>query len=295
MDKINLIPKIKQIFDDGQNIMQYLKEIDGRSENSVENILISYDFQSGSYIKYVKENPNYINAYTTAIANIISDLGSFSSLLEAGVGEATTLGNLKYKLKNKVNLFGFDISWSRIYYGLNYLSELNVPAKLFVADLFKIPLKDSSIDIVYTSHAIEPNGGREKEAIIELYRITNKYLILLEPTYEFADEIGKKRMKQLAYIHNLKDIISNLKYELIEYRPFEISANPLNPTGLYIIRKQNHLNENNDFEFYCPIGKHKLLEYNDHFFSSYSLISYPKIMGIPCLCESYGILTTKHE
>lgn len=51
-----------------------------------------------------------------------------------------------------------------------------------------MPLKDNSIDIVYTSHSIEPNGGREEEALEELYRVANKYLILLEPDYELANE-----------------------------------------------------------------------------------------------------------
>jgi ubiquinone/menaquinone biosynthesis C-methylase UbiE len=110
---------------------------------------------------------------------------------------------------------------------------------LFIGDLFNIPLSDSSVDIVYTSHSLEPNGGREKEALQELYRIAGGYLVLLEPTNEFADDEGKARMKRNGYVHDLANVIKDLGYDLIEYRRFELTINPLNPTGLYIIHIKN--------------------------------------------------------
>lgn len=296
MDKFNLIPRIKELYDNGGNIMEFLKNGDGRSFNTIEDILISYDFQAGSYVKYIAENPSYINSYTSAISEVFSQLGSFASILEVGVGEATTLGNLFPKLDNKaLKLFGFDISWSRIERGRRYLEQMGINAELFIADLFNIPLKDSAIDIVYTSHSVEPNGGREMEAIKELYRVARKYLILLEPTAEFTNADGKNRMKKNGYVQNLVNVISDLNYNLIEYRPFDVSANPLNTTGLYIIRKEAIYLENTDYNLCCPISKTTLKEYPDHYFSSESFISYPKINGIPCLCPVYGILTSKHD
>lgn len=294
MNNIKLIPRIKELFEKGENIIHYLKSRDGRAANTVEDILIAYDFQAGSYIKLARENPAHIGNYTSAIAKVFSKLGNFASVLEAGVGEATTLGNLSGKLNNELILMGFDISWSRIYCGLNYSKEKNVDVNLFVADLFNIPLKDSSIDIVYTSHSVEPNGGKEKEALTELYRVTKKYLVLLEPAAEFATEEGKARIKRNGYIQNLAKIIRELKYDLIMHKPFEISINPLNPTGLYIIRKERNRTEEHDHSFCCPVSKADLKEYPDHFFSAGSFLSYPKIMDIPCLCPTYGILTSKH-
>jgi ubiquinone/menaquinone biosynthesis C-methylase UbiE len=298
MKNIDLIPTIHNLYKRGENIISFLKAKQGNILNSIEDILISYDFQSGSYIKFVEGNPVYNDMYTTAIANVLLKLGKFNTLLEVGVGEATTLGNLPLKLKlPEVKFFGFDISWSRIHFGIKYLQKKNIDANLFVADLFNIPLQDSSIDIVYTSHSIEPNGGREKEAIVELYRVTRKYLVLLEPTNEFASFEGKSRMEKNGYIKNLKSIIKDLNYNLIEYRPFDISSNDLNPTGLYVIKKAFNKEEvvAAAVDFYCPISKSILKEFTDHFYSSESFISYPKIMGIPCIFLSYGILTSKHE
>ncbi len=296
MNKIDLIPRIKELHEKGINIIEFLKKEEGRELNTLDDILISYDFQAGSYIKYTQENPSYNNLYTSAIAGILAKFEPYASILEVGVGEATTLGNIASKIDqrdNKKFFFGLDISWSRINCAISYLRQKEISADLFVADLFNIPLNDSSIDIIYTSHSIEPNGGREKEALKELYRVSRKYLVLLEPTNEFADEAGRSRMKKNGYIQNLAEIIAELKYNLIEYRLFDVSANHLNPTGLYIIKKESV--ESNDPFFCCPISKSRLKEYNDHYFSKESLLSYPKINSIPCLCPSYGILTSKHE
>lgn len=64
---------------------------------------------------------------------------------------------------------GFDISYSRIRHGNPHLHNEGINnAILFVGDLFKSALEDNSIDIVYTNHLLEPNGGHEKEALEEL-------------------------------------------------------------------------------------------------------------------------------
>jgi ubiquinone/menaquinone biosynthesis C-methylase UbiE len=296
MDKISLIPRIKELYEQGTNIIEFLRSQTGANRNSLEDILISYDFQAGSYIKVAKTNPEYIQAYTSALAEILDGLGGISSIMEVGVGEATTLANLLPKIGSKPQAFGFDLSWSRIHCGIQYLKDCSVDARLFVGDLFNIPLPDNSVDVVYSSHSIEPNGGREVEALREVYRVTKKYLVLLEPTYEFADDEGKARFTRHAYITGLKDCILQLGYDLVLYKPFPVTINKLNPTGVYIIRKREEDNSNavDGINYNCPISKAFLKEYNDHLFSDVSLISYPKVFGIPCLLSSYGILTSKH-
>ena len=293
MEKYNLILKITELYSRGENIIQYLRDLDNRSLNNVEDILISYDFQAGSYIKYATDNPTYIENYTSAIAKIIEKYLQKGSIIEIGVGEATCLGNVAKKLGKDYLFGGFDISWSRIFFARQYLSGLNVEASLFTADLFRMPFGDNSVDLVYTSHSIEPNGGREHDALKELYRIASKYLILLEPEYEFASDEGKARMERNGYVKNLKNVIDDLGFNLVDYRRFDYSANPLNPTALYVIEKSSTLPAKHKIELVCPLTHLPLEERTDHFFAPKALISYPKIMGIPCLLSDNGVLTTK--
>ena len=85
--------------------------------------------------------------------------------------------------------------------------------KLISVGFYKIfgEVLDNAIDVVYTSHSIEPNGGREEEALLELYRIAKKYVVLLEPCYEKASSAARKRMEKHNYITNLFDTVNKLK------------------------------------------------------------------------------------
>ncbi len=55
MDKLKILSKIKEIYENGGNIIQYLKNLDGANTNSIEDIMISYDFQAGSYYNNYKK------------------------------------------------------------------------------------------------------------------------------------------------------------------------------------------------------------------------------------------------
>ena len=286
---------LKNLYKRGKNITEYLKHGKKSKKNTDETIMISYDLQSGSYIKYTETHPEYSEKYTRAISKVINDLYvPLGSILEAGVGEATTLANVVLKLKKlPKKILGFDLAWSRVRYSVEYMKKKGVKNSfLFVGDLFNIPLADNSIDIVYTSHSIEPNGGREKEALRELMRITKKYLILLEPAYEFADAKGKKRMNKHGYITNLYSVALSLGLNVIEHRLFDVYDNPLNPTGLMVIKKKVKNNQKTDSLIQCPVTKTPLKPLRGAYFSKKSFLAYPIIDGVPCLlCENAIIAT----
>ena len=158
-------------------------------------------------------------------------------------------------------------------------------------NLFEITLLDNSIDIVYTSHSLEPNGGKEKEGLEELYRITNKYLILLEPSFEFANEEAKKRMKNHGYVTKLYETAKKLGYDIKEHRLFDYTQNPLNPTGLIVIEKMSKTSNNSNYV--CPISQLELTKYNDSFlFSKEGFLTYPVLKEIPCLLKENSILAS---
>jgi uncharacterized protein YbaR (Trm112 family) len=150
---------------------------------------------------------------------------------------------------------------------------------------------DNSIDIVYTSHSLEPNGGKEVEALKELYRITRKYMILLEPSFEFANLEAKARMKKHGYVTELYASAIKLDYKIIEHRLFDYYSNPLNPTGLIIIQKK--ATGSNNSNLVCPISHTELINYSDSLlYSKESFLAYPIIDKIPCLLKENSILAT---
>ena len=293
MSKLKFLNSIKEIYSKGGNLMEYLRNKDNSLQNDVNAIMISYDFQAGTYTEFAEQNADYINKYTSTIASVIVKLAASPVILEVGVGEGTTLVNVLKHLSDYKSGWGFDISWSRIKYAKLYATKNLSSGKLnlFTGNLFSIPLADNSIEIVYTSHSLEPNGGKESEALKELYRVASKYVILLEPGYEFADAAGKERMEKNGYIKNIRQHALDLGMEVVEHRLFDLYINPLNPTALTII-KVNKKVQAADPVFCCPISKTSLKKVEGGYYSTESGLYYPEVGGIPCLIEENAILAT---
>lgn len=297
MYSYKLIKEIEQIYKNNGNILENMKKINNAKYNTEEGIMISYDFQSGTYIENYKQDRKAAEVVWNDILNYLQKYCSDKySILECGVGEATTFSYILKNLKVKpYKAFGFDISWSRIKMGTEFLKEnfLEDKADLFVANMFDIPFKDESVDVVYTVHAMEPNGGGEEKLLRELYRVTKKYLVLFEPIYELASNEQRERMEHHGYIKNLYEICEKLNYNIIEYKMLEHFGNNLNRTGVIVIEK--NIDNCIECEFCDPISKQSLIKGASSYYCPDSFFAYPIVEGITCLNKSNAILATKWE
>jgi hypothetical protein len=230
------------------------------------------------------------------IARIISTLCTPRSILEAGVGEGTTISGVVKHLES-VDSYGFDLSWSRVAFARRWLASNGIEStKLCTGNLLDIPFLDSSIDVVYTSHSIEPNGGREMEILRELYRVAKQFVVLIEPAYEFASVEARQRMDFHGYCKGLDRVSRSLGYDVLEHAPFGFTiSDPLNPSGLTIIRKDSDNNSTSHEMYACPKYKTPLKNLGDMMFSREALVVYPVVLGIPCLRIENGIVASKFE
>ncbi|WP_428024367.1 class I SAM-dependent methyltransferase [Arcobacter sp.] len=291
--------QIKKIYDSGQNIIKFLKSQNNTTQNTKDMIALSYDLQAGTYTNKWRD-PNLkplLEKYTKEISDVILSIYNPKTILEAGIGEATTMGGVLKNLDKDIESYGFDISWSRVKYAKKWLESHNFQnTKLCTGDMFNMPFCDNSIDVVYTAHSIEPNGGKEKEIIEELYRVAKYYVILVEPDYDIASEEEKRRMDEHGYCKNLKEISNNLGYEVVDYKIFKNPLNIQNPTSAIVIKKSNFdLNNKDNHIFACPRYKTPLIKTKDGYFSEEALSMYPSIDGIPCLRIENSILASKYE
>lgn len=288
----------------GENIAALLRQGQTTYGNDYHHILISYDLQSGSYIQHVTENLAPKLESCQAMADILNPLlaqQQITSLLDAGTGEATTLTHLLPRLAYQPErLFAFDLSWSRLMYARKYLTEHDLrTVQLFTGNLLHPPLADNSIDLVFTCHAIEPNGGKEKEILSELFRITRKYLVLFEPGYEFASSEAQARMRSHGYVTRLAATVQELGYTVLSYQP--LGGQPLdalNLTAVMIIDKTQHtamLPPEPVNPLTCPITGQTLQAFEDGYFSPQGLFAYPILRGIPCLLPEQAIVATHFD
>jgi len=298
MDKFSLLNRIKQLYTEKNiNIIKFLKQECNESSNDIADILISYDFQAGTYIKSFFENEQFYLNNLKPLAKIIDEIGdNCKSLLDCGTGEGSALLPLLKMLKHRFeHVGGVDISWSRIknarLFSKSYSKEGMVD--FVVGDMFCLPCADNSFDIVYTNHAIEPNGGKEKQILRELYRVANKYLILVEPAYELVDDPKiRRRMEEHGYVKNLYSSAKELGLDIITWRLYDNSISESNPSGLMIIKKNDNSNIATG-EWSCPLTKTKLTKYSGAYYSKESLLAYPIIGDVPLLTRDNAVVATK--
>ncbi len=215
------------------------------------------------------------------------------SLLEVGCGEATTLaGVIKHLPVKPSAAYGLDISWSRCSAGSSWLEEKETAATLFVSDLFAIPLEDNSIDVVYTSHSLEPNGGREEEALRELLRIAKRAVVLIEPIFELTSPEAQQRMTHHGYVRDLKKTAENLGVAVSGYRLLDYISNPLNPSGSLVLQKNRDSGPAATL-WRCPMTHSPLQLRDDIYFAEQTGLAYPVLRGVPLLRTEHAIIASK--
>ena len=92
----------KDLYERGVNIMRLFRETESSEINSLYGILAAYDLQSGSYVRLLSDpvHAQFAQAYCAAVANILDRLSPIS-VMEAGVGEATTLVNTLHHMHHR--------------------------------------------------------------------------------------------------------------------------------------------------------------------------------------------------
>lgn len=295
------ISEAKKAYAEGKNITELLRAQKKININTSEIIETAYDLQAGTYIEHVTQNPEQAALYTNEIAQILDKhTQPEHTLLDIGTGELTTLSFLISALTNKPkDVYAFDISWSRIYKGIafarNKMGDEFKRIKPFVADISEIPLLDKSINITTSSHALEPNGGKLKDLLIELFRVTADKLVLFEPCYEINTQEGKDRMDRLGYIKNVEQVVSELGGKVLERIVIKHTSNPLNPTACFILippTPDSPVAKNKNNIFSVPGTDIPLKKIEDFYYSNETGLCYPILKNIPVLKSNCSILAT---
>jgi hypothetical protein len=145
------LKKLKEKYDNGVNITNYINEFERNQNNSLNSIEISYDLQAGSYINYVESNPQQFNEYCDEISDILARYVSKGDrILDCGTGEMTTLSFVaKKSFSIASRIYCFDISLSRLIFGKKFskgflTKSLFDKIEPFIAELSRIPMLDNS-------------------------------------------------------------------------------------------------------------------------------------------------------
>jgi uncharacterized protein YbaR (Trm112 family) len=101
-------------------------------------------------------------------------------------------------------------------------------------------------------------------------------------------------MDSHGYCRNLGGTAVSLGYDVLEHKLFPICSNPLNPTAITVIRK-NEDARTPSHVLACPRFKTPLRDIGGMLFSPEGLVVYPVIGGIPCLRIENGVYASKYQ
>ena len=290
------LSEVRRLYRGGTNIIDHLRRQLGAQFNTEQLVETSYDMQAWSYVRIAEDNPDRIDPYRSELAQLLDQfIQPGDTVADVGTGEMTTLAHVARQGYTKVsNAYALDISLSRLVVGKRYLrSQLDTALaekiQPVVSSLFRLPFAANSVDVVWTSHALEPNGSREQEAIAELARVSRRHIVLFEPSYERNTDEGRQRMDRLGYIKDLPGAVGRIPGLTLEkVLRVEATENQLNPTFAYILRKDTAVHSQGS-GLRCPLS-HGSLEFKDgYLYSRNSLLAYPVIEGIPVLRVEKGI------
>ena len=124
----NLILEVHESYKNGKNIIETIrKRNDLKKIDSTLPILLSYDLQAGQYNQNKSAKlKNFYDEYGIQLAEILNQYsGSKKSFLEVGCGECTSMESiLKYLDQDYSSIYGFDVSWSRVYEGKKQIKKM---------------------------------------------------------------------------------------------------------------------------------------------------------------------------
>lgn len=140
-----------------------------------------------------------------------------NNILEIGSGSGFVCHYLYAMGFHKIA--GIELSEYRIE-GAKLLGKIfNLCTKFDLGSVQRLPYEDKTFDISYTCFCLEQCGEIIEEAILEIFRVTKKQVILFEPSLEhFSTFPGFIHNLNTDQVCNLGSIISklNFKFEIIK-------------------------------------------------------------------------------
>jgi uncharacterized protein YbaR (Trm112 family) len=163
--------------------------------------------------------------------------------------------------------------------------------ELFVGDLFAMPIADGAFDLVWTSHALEPNGGREREGLAELARVSRRWVVLFEPSYELGGEGTRAHVEKHGYIRGLPAAAEAHGLTIVRHELIPETAMPTNETAVLVLRKDAPRPAPQRWHV-CPRCRTELQALKGALFCAAEGLVYPVIDGIPCLTERDAVVAS---
>lgn len=287
--------------------------------------LIKYDRRAGTYINDYKmgetleTSPIYRSAYDGEVkdvkfkivneahlkwlANTVIEgmLDNVNSVIEIGAGELTTIAPLKSYFTNPdIKIYASELAWSRLKVGRDFFTAKNLaPNSLSAASVLELPYRDNSFDCVLAHYFLEELSGYQEQAIKELLRISRKYVVMIEASYELGNKLQKRKLRTRRWNLEIMPAIKRNHWNLIEHKLVPYCHDIHHHGALFIIEKDHPVGQShaaapkNPGQVCCPICHGKLNKYGSFLKCEGCSLAFPVLDGIPVMTTGNAIVASK--
>ncbi len=160
-----------------------------------------------------------------------------TSILEVGAGEWTTLAAILQRLSSPVDAHAIDLSFPRLQRGKAFYERRpdapTIRASRALAQ--RLPYRDNSFDLVFTSHCLEHMPLTFPEAIDEALRVARRAVIFFEPSFQRGSLLQKWRMTANGYARGIEDTLRALPNATLHTAQLLDCARPFNRTAVFVL------------------------------------------------------------
>lgn|GEM_PF-2047565 len=180
----------------------------------------------------------------------------FHSILEVGAGELNALASLRDHFGDDRQYFGIDLSLNRLCHGYGeFIQNGELRATVAKADACFLPFPDRCFDVVYTYQCLEQTPRRHfKQAIREMCRVSRRWVVLFEPSWELGDRLQRLKMRADQYVRGIPAFVEELPgVRLREHELLKNAMNPFNRVALHLLELDPTNQPDNQPALVCPV------------------------------------------
>jgi len=138
-----------------------------------------------------------------------------------------------------LSIHASDISWSRVKVGKEFAENQNQKiSSLAVASYLDLPYLNESFDFIITHYTLEEAGDGMEEAILELYRCTARYLIIIEASYTLGSKLQRNKLRNRRWNLNISKIIMKNNLKRVRHQLVPHCVDALLHGAIHIIEKK---------------------------------------------------------
>lgn len=159
-------------------------------------------------------------------------------IVEVGCGNCLNIINILAKYPS-VSVSGLDISKKRIAVARNCYPQELKDVFFEVCDITEgaSQIEKNSADLVFSMHCLEQISHDTKSALLEMYKLTNNKLVLIEPVFELGTPAQKMYLTWSDHNRILLKTINKLGFTIKKIDKLIIQENPLNQSTKIVIEK----------------------------------------------------------